>query len=255
VGALQRGESLRGDKMGLITVLGKHKLEVIRKDPWQHEFYSTYRSDAEVFFPNLMALLKGRKVLEIGCNSGGFVKLLRSKGVDAYGVDLYRIPEPPIFISKDYMDLPVKVKYDAIFAFGVFEEDAIYRPFAWGGTEGYDQVRRRKFETFAAKAGAKNPKHPKTGPFERLIPSPECQAFMVRKLHSLLNPSGFCVLCTYTSALIFAKDVVEANGFHTERFTRKLYEPNCWWERNGRKKRHVAEQKTMYVLVSESVNS
>jgi len=241
--------------MDSIKVLGNHQLKVVRKDPWQHEFYDTCESDAEVFFSNLIELLKGRKVLEIGCDSGSFVKRLRSKGVDAYGVDLYRIPEPPVFISKDYMNLPAKVKYDAIFAFGVFEEAAIYRPSIWSDTRGYDRIRHRKFEAFAAKAGAKNPKHPKTGPFERLTPSPECQAFMIRKLHHLLNPSGFCVLCTYTSPLIFAKKVVEANGFYTKQITRKLYVPNGWWACNGRKKKHVTERRTMYVFVSEPMKN
>jgi SAM-dependent methyltransferase len=190
-----------------------------------------------MFFPNICEVLRGKKVLDIGCGSGGLVKSLRNRGVDAYGVNLFMKTELPFLFSGDFMDFPENAKFDALLAMGVFEDMAIYRPFAWSSTKDYGQLRKRKFEQWAKRSNAKDPVHvlPDWGD---LKPSPEAQATMIKKLRRLVSDDGLCLFYTYTSSLIFSKASMRRNGFSVHVVTCEPYEIDRFTNRRKREGKH-----------------
>jgi hypothetical protein len=234
--------------MNTLKVFENQTLQLVKDGLFWNEYHKENTQGLELFFPNIFNLLQSKKVLEIGCCGGSLVKYMRTRGIDARGIDLYGTEEPPILLCGDFMNLSCKIKYDAIFAMGVFEDMAIYRPFAWSKTEPYDRVRRRKFEKFAREAGAKNPKLPIIEGND-LHPPPKCQVTMVRKLRSLIREGGFCVFRTYTSPFLFSEKVVAANGFKFIKAVRRIYQHPYPWETSQRRK--LQQRENRYIIIAK----
>lgn len=62
-----------------------------------------------------------KKIMDFGCDKGGFVKYLRAKGYEAYGCDLGgNIPEDPFFFRKNIADVH-EYDFDVIVSIETFE--------------------------------------------------------------------------------------------------------------------------------------
>jgi SAM-dependent methyltransferase len=104
-------------------VEGSRKLFAFYKDGVVH-----MRTDrdlagvAEIYGPQILSTenLSGRTILDLGCGNGAFVRDLREKGHDVYGVDLYLEPEyvqEPYVTKNDILKLPFEDdSFDIFFA-------------------------------------------------------------------------------------------------------------------------------------------
>ena len=150
-----------------------------------------------LYFPNLEALLQGKRVLDIGCGDGDFVDILHSRGIDAQGIDLFHKAMTSNRVQGDFMTFPFNEQYNVIFAHGVFETTAIYSP----------QVMCFNGKESSYKAEKLNENSPRR---------------MLRRLNELLSTGAFCVFSTYTSPLIFSAEVAHEEGFTLKKYVRTI---------------------------------
>ena len=177
--------------------------------------------DIFLYFPNLEELLQGKRVLDIGSGSGWFVDMLRSRNIDAIGIDLFCEPNQPYQLKGDFMHYPFNGRFDVIFGMGVFEEDAIYSPQALDFSQEGKAFKRDSLE--------------KNSPVS-----------MLRRFNELLAPNGFGIFCIYTSPLIFSGDMASEKGFKLTIYVRSIntdrYPPS------KQKYSAVLSPETMYVI-------
>ncbi len=150
-----------------------------------------------LYFPNLEGLLKGKRVLDIGSGSGGFVNMLRSRNIDAIGIDLFNEPKQPHQLKGDFMHYPFDKQFDVVFGMGVFEEDAIYSPQAMNFGQ----------KEMAFKKDSLKKNYPIS---------------MLRRLNELLAPDGFGIFSIYTSQLIFSREMASEEGFRLTKYVRSI---------------------------------
>ncbi len=176
--------------------------------------------DIFLYFPNLEGLLQGKRVLDIGTGNGGFVHMLRSRGIDAIGIDLFEEHGQPQQLKGDFMDYPFDGQFDAIFGHGVFEEHAIYSPAVLDFSQKGQAFKRRLME--------QNP-----------------PGLMLRRFNELLVVDGFCIFSIYTSPLIFSRDAASEEGFKLTKYVKSL---NTGRHPSGDKYSVVMSPETKYVL-------
>ncbi len=148
-----------------------------------------------LLFPTLEESIRGKRTLEIGCGrGGGYLKLFTNAGAFATGIDLFEEPILSNMVRGDFMTSPFLTgTYDFIFAFGVFEECALYSP---AGLR-YDQ-----FKTDMQM------KH-----------TPEK---LLARLGQLLARGGQCLFQTYVDQLIFTKEMAADAGFKLVKYVKEL---------------------------------
>ncbi|MCK4319479.1 methyltransferase domain-containing protein [Candidatus Micrarchaeota archaeon] len=181
----------------------KKALEVRNSKKFTHAYCREWRnadrtgrdmkSNLFLLFPTLEEDIQNKRVLEIGSGGGGMVQLFRNSGADVTGVDLFREPMVEGIIKGDFMSVPLKGPYDFIFAFGVFENCAIYSPAG---------LRRDDFHKEMKK---KNP------PLK-----------MLKRINELLDEAGQCIFQVYLRPLMFTKEMAEEIGFKIRKISRRL---------------------------------
>lgn len=99
----------------VVELINDGDLVVLKRESGLEKFYRTNRGLSELRFDYYRSgmidydVLAGQRVLDAGCGGGKFVDELRTRGIEAYGVDLIidacKIPEP-YFIQGDLAKLP-----------------------------------------------------------------------------------------------------------------------------------------------------
>lgn len=146
-----------------------------------------------MLFPTLAADIQGKRTLEIGCGDGSKVKRFTDCGSKAVGIDLNCDPLVPGTLKGDFMSYHLTGPFDYIFAFGVFEDCAIYA----------DHVLNRSPEDIELKR-VNTPKK------------------MLARLAGLLSERGACLFQTYVDKLIFSSELARRSGFELKSYSRTI---------------------------------